>query len=157
MWLGQSRGIRVIYVFHLCYRNDYFKMNDHDLFLWSFKCNKLFATWPITDTYMYVWYKKKRNPENYFLIVFFSFPGRRGIRKNLKIQKESYRTSRTNAKSNWRRQVVKLKAFLSQRFSIAEQEVTGKVPQQISWCIKIKKFARMLASLQYCDNKFLSV
>ena len=59
--------------------------------------------------------------------------------------------------SNWRRQVVKLKAFLSQRFSIAEQEVTGKVPQQISWCIKIKKFARMLASLQYCDNKFLSV
>ena len=101
--------------------------------------------------------KKNRNPENYFLIVFFSFPGRRGIRKNFKIQKESYRTSRTNAKSNWRRQVVKLKAFLSQRFSIAEQEVTGKVPQQISWCIKIKKFARMLASLQYCDNKFLSV
>lgn len=26
--------------------------------------------------------------------------------------------------SNWRRQVVKLKAFLSQRFNIAEQEVT---------------------------------
>ena len=50
--------------------------------------------------------------------------------------------------SNWRRQVVKLKAFLSQRFSIAEQEVTGKVPQQMSWCLKIKKFARMLASLQ---------
>ena len=59
--------------------------------------------------------------------------------------------------SNWRRQVVKLKAFRSQRFSIAEQEVTGKVPQQISWCIKIKKFARILASLQYRDNKFLSV
>ena len=48
---------------------------------------------------------------------------------------------------NRRRQAVKLKAFLSQRFSIAEQEVTGKVPQQMSWCVKIKKFARMLASL----------
>ena len=59
--------------------------------------------------------------------------------------------------SNWRRQVVKLKAFLSQRFIIAEQEVTGKVPQQMSWCLKIKKIARMLASLQYCDNKFPSV
>ena len=48
---------------------------------------------------------------------------------------------------NRRRQAVKLKAFLSQRFSIAEQEVAGKVPQQMSWCVKIKKFARMLASL----------
>ena len=84
--LGQSRGIHVIYVFHLCFRNDYFKMNDHDLFLWSFKCHKLFTTWPITDTYMYVWYKKKIEIlKTIFLNVFFSFPGRRGIRKNFKI------------------------------------------------------------------------
>ena len=52
--------------------------------------------------------------------------------------------------SNWRRQIVKLKAFLPQRFSIAEQEVTGKVSQQTMVYNDKKKFARMLASLQYC-------
>lgn len=43
--------------------------------------------------------------------------------------------------SHWGRQIVKLKAFLSQRFSIAEQEVTGKVSTKLmSWCkIKQKK------------------
>lgn len=40
--------------------------------------------------------------------------------------------------SNWRKQSVKIKAYLSQRFSIAEQEVTGKVPDQMAWCGKKK-------------------
>ena len=48
--------------------------------------------------------------------------------------------------SNWRKQSVKLKAFLLQRFSVAEQEVTGGVPEQ-----------RRLANIQYYDNKSLSV
>lgn len=55
--------------------------------------------------------------------------------------------------SHWGRQIVKLKAFLSQRFSIAEQEVTGKVSEQMSWCKIKQKKARRLASIQYYDNK----
>ena len=37
------------------------------------------------------------------------------------------------------KQSVKIKAYLSQRFSIAEQEVTGKVPDQMAWCGKKNK------------------
>ena len=97
-WLGQSRGIHVIYVFHLCFRNDYFKMNDHDLFLWSFKCHKLFTTWPITDTYMYVWYKKKIEIlKTIFLLFSLAFQVEEELERILKFKKESYRTSRTNA------------------------------------------------------------
>ena len=58
--------------------------------------------------------------------------------------------------SNWRKQSVKIRAYLSQRFSIAEQEVTGKVPDQMAWCGK-KQIARRLASIQYYDHKSLSV
>lgn len=142
MWLGQSRGIHVIYVFHLCFRNDYFKMNDHDLFLWSFKCHKLLTTWPITDTYMYVWYKKKIEIlKTIFLLFSLAFQVEEELERILKFKKKV--TGQVEQMlSNWRRQVVKLKAFRSQRFSIAEQEVTGKVPQQISWCIKIKKICQ---------------
>ena len=59
--------------------------------------------------------------------------------------------------SHWRKQSVKIKAYLSQRFSTAEQEVTGKVPDQMAWCGQKKRIARRVASIQYYDNKSLSV
>ena len=111
----------------------------------------------LTLTCMFDTKKKIEILKTIFLLFSLAFQVEEELERILKFKKKV--TGQVEQMlSNWRRQVVKLKAFLSQRFNIAEQEVTGKVPQQISWCIKIKKFARIfLASLQYCDNKFLSV
>ena len=116
LWFCQSRGIHVIYVFLLCYRNYHFKMNDHDLFLWSFKCHKLFATWPITDTYMCVWYKKKSWKLYIFLLSSLTFQVEEELERILKFERE-VTGQEEQMLSNWRRQGVKLKAFPTQRFS----------------------------------------
>ena len=91
---------------------------------------------------MYVWYKKKIEIlKTIFLLFSLAFQVEEELERILKFKKKV--TGQVEQMlSNWRRQVVKLKAFRSQRFSIAEQEVTGKVPQQISWCIKIKKICQ---------------